>query len=361
MKMTLTILSAVLLAGVLLGAPACGAGPDGGTADQGAVPPGAIQGFNFPSWWHDDYLDPEAAEALDRMTATGAGWVAIVPTWYMADPGASAIAPEVMGRSASDASVAYAIDQAHARGLKVMLKPHVDVGDGSWRGEISPGDPAAWFESYRRMIDGYARMAERHGVEMFCVGAELDSLSGPEWNPEWTITVAEVRLAYHGELTYGATIDSYGDITFWPLLDYLALSFYFPLSDAASPSVEELAAGWTGYSGFYDQGADWLGRLEEWQARWQKPVIFTEIGYRSIDYAAREPWDYESAGAYNGEAQAAAYQAAFDVLSDKSWFAGMFWWNWGTRADSCGPGNTDYTICGKPAEEVVRRNLTDGG
>lgn len=359
MRQIRRLVTAGLLAVPLLFALASGCGtavdqPGGGTAGV-TGDSGAIQGFNFTSWWHDEFLGPEADEALDRMVEAGATWVAIVPTQYMRSAGSSIIAPESGGRSAGDGAVASIIDAAHDRGLRVMLKPHVDVSDGTWRGAIHPDDQEAWFTSYRTMIILYARLAERHGVEMFCIGNELDSMTGDAYNDEWEEIIGAVRQDFQGSLTYGSTIDSYGEITFWPMLDYLGISFYFPLSDAADPTLEELTRGWTDYSGYYEQGADWLSRVEEWQGRWQKPVIFTEIGYRSIDFAARTPWDYESIGSYNGSAQANAYQAAFEVLGEESWFAGMFWWNWSPQADSCGPGNTDYTVCGKPAEEVVRR------
>jgi hypothetical protein len=345
-------LSALLFMSILVSA--CGGTEPVGTLEEHDPPVSwSMLGFNFPSWWHDDYLDPQAAAALDRLAATGANWVAIAPTQYMTSAMADEIVPEEGGRSATDESVEAAIDEAHERGLKVMLKPHVDVADGTWRGEISPEDPDRWFESYRTMIITYARLADRHGVELLCVGTEFASMEKPVYHGRWTEIIEDLRSVYGGELTYGASINSYESMTFWGELDYLGLSFYYPISDAATPSLEELMAGWNDYSGFYGDEQDWMGRLESWQEQWQKPVIFTEIGYRSIEYAARTPWEYESTGVYNGSAQANAYLAAFEAMKDKSWFAGMFWWNWGVRADSCGAGNTDYTICGKPAEDVV--------
>ncbi len=44
-----------------------------------------------------------------------------------------------------------------------MLKPHVDVKDGSWRGTIRPSDTAAWFSSYDVFLTRYARMAQSPG------------------------------------------------------------------------------------------------------------------------------------------------------------------------------------------------------
>ena len=94
--------------------------------------------------------------------------------------------------TASDKELGSAIDHAHRLGLKVMLKPQVDLsGDSSqyWRGSIgeqcSPMPDAAyvghwdrircagwwdrWFHSYGRMIRHYARLAARFDVEQLSV------------------------------------------------------------------------------------------------------------------------------------------------------------------------------------------------
>ena len=94
--------------------------------------------------------------------------------------------------TASDKELGSAIDHAHRLGLKVMLKPQVDLsGDSSqyWRGSIgeqcSPMPDATyvghwdrvrcgvwwdrWFHSYGRMIRHYARLAARFDVEQLSV------------------------------------------------------------------------------------------------------------------------------------------------------------------------------------------------
>src|SRR4029453_16228423 len=43
-------------------------------------------------------------------------------------------------RSNDDDAVRRAIAELHGLGLKVMLKPHVDVEDGTWRAQITPTD-----------------------------------------------------------------------------------------------------------------------------------------------------------------------------------------------------------------------------
>ena len=60
------------------------------------------------------------------LAATGAGWGGLLTTWYMETKASNDI-PPVADRSNDDDVVRRAIDEMHALGLKVMLKPHVDV------------------------------------------------------------------------------------------------------------------------------------------------------------------------------------------------------------------------------------------
>ncbi|MFA5801274.1 MAG: hypothetical protein WC911_02230 [Thermoleophilia bacterium] len=313
-----------------------------------------IRGFNYPSWWHDEYLGQSSSDSLSRVAATGANWVAIDPTQYMNTVTSNSMAPENggAGRTASDEAVIKAIDDAHARGLKVLLKPHIDISDGTSRWDIHPANPVRWFANYKLMMVNYATLADAHHVEMISVGTELVTLSGSNYYSYWADVIGGVRSVYHGPVTYSASTTECDYLSFPGLLDYLGLDVYFSLSDNAEPTLEELMTGWTDYHGYYGDG-NWLASIEQWQARWNKPVIFTELGYRSVKYVGREPWDW-SAAAYDGPNQARAYEAAFRVLGNKPWLAGVFWWDWMPDVNSGGPGNTDYTIINKPAEDTVK-------
>jgi len=233
-----------------------------------------------------------------------------------------------------------------------MLKPHIDISDGTTRWDIRPANPALWFASYKNMIVHYASMAEAHQVELVSVGTELVTMSGSSYYGNWADVIGDVRSVYSGPITYAASTTECDDLAFAGLLDYLGLDVYFPLSDNAQPTLDELMAGWTDYHGQYGD-ADWLASIEQWQARWNKQVIFTELGYRSIEYVGMAPWDW-SAGDYDGFNQARAYEAAFRVLGNKSWLAGVFWWDWLPGENTGSPGNTDYTVVDKPAEDVVK-------
>lgn len=319
--------------------------------------PWTVRGFNYPSWQRDDYQSEASGESLTRMASTGANWVAIVPTKYMSSATGSEIGvPD--NRAATDEAVARAIDDAHARGLKVLLKPHIDVIDGTSRVDIQPADAASWFANYDQVINQYAALAQAHNVEMLAVGTELASIDRANNYGYWAGIIANVRARYQGPLTYAASLNDFDSVSFAGLLDYLGLDMYFPLSDLAEPSVEDLMLGWTDYHGYYGE-ANWMSRIENWQAHWNKPVILTELGYRSIKYVGLTPWDC-SPGEYDGYNQSRAFEAAFRVLSDKQWLAGAFFWDWAVDNAVGGPGDTGYTVRDKPAESVVTSWFTGG-
>src|SRR6202044_2289696 len=78
----------------------------------------------------------------------------------------------------NEADILRGIAQAHARGLKVMLVPHLWVESGEWRALIDPGTDegwARWSASYESFIVGWARIAQAAEAEMFSAGVELRS------------------------------------------------------------------------------------------------------------------------------------------------------------------------------------------
>lgn len=90
------------------------------------------QGISYATWWAGNFSTPDADLSLARLADTGANWVSIVVTQYQDNVNSTAIAPT--DGSPTDADVIHAIAEAHDLGLKVMLKPHVDL----WN------DPAHW-------------------------------------------------------------------------------------------------------------------------------------------------------------------------------------------------------------------------
>jgi hypothetical protein len=344
-----------LLGALGLALSACGGGSNGG----GSTPaPGTGSGFTYQaithvSWWHDEYTSSEGQASRAELASTGANWAGLIVTWYMGGPDSVSIAPDPQ-RTPTDAALIGAITDLHARGLRVMLKPHVDVQDGSWRGTIAPRDPGAWFASYSAFLGHYAALAESQGVEMLAIGTELATMSGAAYEPRWASIISETRSAFRGTLTYAANAVTAGDeftsVSFWGQVDVVGLDAYAPLSDAATPTVAELVQGWTQNP----NGEDIEAAFSNLQRSVGKPVMFTELGYRSVQGAASRPWDFSLNGPSDTSVQANAYEAAFEVWSkETAWFQGIFWWDWAVPVPAT--GDEDYTPRDKPAEAVLQR------
>ena len=321
-------------------------------ADYLPAPQGmSLVGAALPSWWHDEFEGQGARESLDALAATWSNVVEVVPTWYQATAASTAIAPDAT-KTATDAGVRAIIQRAHAAGLQVLLKPHVDVLDGTWRGYIAPADAAAWFSSYRDFILHYAAIAEQEGVELLAVGTELVSLSGAAHAAHWDGVLDAIEATYSGELVYAANHDEYEDVAFWDRLDYVGLDAYFDFAaavPAVPPACDDLRAAWDPIvAGF----TAWLA-AERPDGR----ALITELGYRSIADAHVRPWESWRAGTYDGDAQAACYRAALEAWSGHPWLVGVVFWTWPTdltRDIPTNVGNTGYSPYNKPAEAVLR-------
>ena len=316
----------------------------GYAAQQGLDHSFNFKGVNYTAWAAEEYATSASDASLLTLKTIGVNWIAILVTEYMDTKNSTEIYAD-KALTPSESSLIYVVPMAHSQGLNVMLKLHVDPKDGTWRGEIFPADIEAWFENYQGRVLHYAKLAENLGVELFCLGTELRSLSGKAFRDHWEKLVSAVRGIFTGSLVYAANWDEFQNVCFWDLLDYVGIDAYFPLSSAQTPSVEELLLAWV----------PWISLIETWQRKVGKPVIFTEVGYRSIDYAAREPWNWAIEGSYNPAGQANSYHAVFQAFLGKPWFAGLFFWNWQTNPASGGPGDLGYTPQNKPAQEILRK------
>jgi hypothetical protein len=341
----------------LLGA--CGGSGDGSPSPSPTTPPVTpgppfgVRAVTHVSWWHDGYVGVQADDARQAIQATRANWAGVLVTWYMDRRDSNTIVPDP-AQTPTDEAVGRAVDHLHALGFKVMLKPHVDVKDGSWRGTIRPADPGLWFSSYDAYMTYAARLAQAHGAEMLDVGTELVTMSDARYASQWAAVIDDVRDAFTGPLTYAANANAPGDeftsVSFWDLLDYAGLDVYVPLTSHADPSLDELTSAWRRNV----NGDDMVAAYRNWQAGHGKPVLFTEIGYRSLAGGNRAPYDFSLTGAPDPTEQANCYEAAFRIWSQEPWLSGMFWWDWPTTP-APGANDTDYTPRGKPAESVLTR------
>ncbi|MGQ9478791.1 MAG: glycoside hydrolase family 113 [Thermoproteota archaeon] len=295
------------------------------------------KGMSYVSW-PPNFDSRESADSLYLLKLTNTEWVAVCFFWYQDSINSIRIYPYY--NSPSEESLIRVIDMIHELGMKVMLKPMVDPRDGHWRGEIPPSKE--WFESYASFINRWAEFSQKHGLDILCIGCEFNANDIDE--VEWRKIVAGIRERYSGPITYAANHDNYKKVKWWDVLDYVGIDAYFPLTARNDPDFEDLKITWK-------RIAD---EIEEWASIIGKPVIFTEIGYRSCDGTNIRPWEWSYTAPLDLDEQADCYEAAFQALWNRSWFYGFYWWNWETNpvGDRV---STGYTPQNKPAEEVVRR------
>jgi hypothetical protein len=284
----------------------------------------------------------EASEkSLRKLAELGVDWISLMPFGFHRGEAGLTFGGEHVWET--DASIVAATRQAHDRGIKVLLKPHVwgraelrmeTWGDAEWR---------AWFDDYGRFAEHYATIARDAKADGFCIGNEQKIASRHE--DEWRAIIARIRAIYRGPLTYGANFDEVFDVPFWDALDWIGVSGYFPLAPDATPDRATLVRAWQPI----------LGKLEELAMREQKPVLFTEIGYRSAKGAAWRQWEIPRDAAVDLDAQRNAYEAFFETVWPRPWVAGAYPWKWFSYPDHGRADRNDYDFESKPALEVIRR------
>ena len=308
-------------------------------------------GMNHVSWSAGEYSSAAGSDSEDALAATGTPWAGVLVTWYQADAHATTIAPQ--SYSPTDNDVISAITELHSKGVKVMLKPHVDALDGSWRGTFQPSDVNAWFASFTNFIVHWAQLAQAQGVELLCFGTEYTMLTGASNLARWTSVINTIRSNYSGPLTYAANAtfggDEFTSVAFWNQVDVIGLDAYFPLTNHNDPTLAELVQAWSNNR----NGENIVAAVENFAgAHPGQPVIFTEIGYRSLAGANSAPWDWSVSGTADPMEQQLCYEALYEVWSQHgSAMTGNFWWAWPVPVP--GAADTDYNPRSKPAQTVL--------
>jgi hypothetical protein len=317
-------------------AAAVGLTPVAAPAAARSLPATWTTGANVTDWSPDGYT--QARGVLEAARADGITSVSLVPTLYLRTAAYSTVRRDPQ-RTPSDDSIRQAAAQARAMGLEVTIKPHVDVLDESYRGDIRPADPGAWFASYREQLGRYAVLAREVQATTLVIGTELDSMVGDRRG--WMGVIAAARAGFPGTLTYAANWTAVDDVPFWDRLDEIGVDAYVPLGDADTAPAQ-LREAWRPL----------VTELSALHDRTGKPVAFTELGYQSRSDGLRTP--FAATGAADEGVQARGYDAAFAVWSRIPWFRGISWWDLPVRPGASSAHDGEFSPRGKQAERVLR-------
>ena len=287
------------------------------------------------------YGSPASEESLKRLRELGVNWISIMPFGFQRSE------PAVrMGGYEDDDSLRGATRQAHALGIKVMLKPHVWSRDEAAMMRWTDEEWRAWLVSYEAFITHYATLARDAQMDALCIGNEQKHAT--RFDAEWRRIIALVREIYKGPITYGANFDEVEKVAFWDAVDWIGVSAYFPLVPDAKPTAEALSDAWQPV----------MRRLSALSHKYDKPILFTEIGYRSAEGAAWRQWELPRNAPLSFEVQRAAYEAFFKTVWPRPWLLGAYPWKWFSGPNHRAPAENDFEVEGKPAAEVIRRHYT---
>jgi len=306
-----------------------------------------------------DARHPPTAADLDRIAALGTTHLTLVPFGFQrtADTPRIRLNTDAGWYSESDAGIRTLAQEAATRGMDLILKPHLWLGhydsEGQSRNAIGFDTEAEWVRweaAYTRFLMHYARLAREIDADVLVVGTEL-ARAAHERPAFWRALIAKVRTVYDGDLTYAANwYDEYETIPFWDALDYIGVQAYFPISESSAPSTDDLVRGWDTH----------VEALSAVATRAERPVLFTEVGYRSVRTAAAEPWvwpdrEQQDPADLDMELQARLYRALFERFESVPWFAGAVFWKWHPERAADRPHG--FTPQDKPAETEMRQGF----
>lgn len=308
-----------------------------------------LKGFNYAHEGYriyNGYGSKQSRQSLEKLANLGTNSIAIVPYSYMRNPNVPSYIPIIDDAgSENDESVIFAFQEAKKMGMLSMLKPQIWLGR-SWPGDIEMKNESAWdqfFDHYYRWIRHYAMLAEIQEMEMLCLGVEFAKATVQQ--PErWRVLIKKIRGLYSGKLTYAANWgDEFEKMTFWDELDYIGLNCYYPLNDKEDVSKAALKK----------QFADVMKKVDKVCKKYDKKLIFTEIGFRSVDAPWKNPHANANGRSFNAEHQQLCYEVVFEGIQDKEWSKGILWWKWPCYLDYRGAKNTSFTPNRKMAEKTV--------
>jgi len=330
------------------------------------------KGFDYVAFFNGAYED---SDSLSSLVQTGANSIEVT-----LDYGIDAQTSQVVADpnyTDSLTALGNTIAQAESLGLSVMVRPLIDFLNpaesapysvGEWRQDYQPANVAAFFASYQQMIVAEAKVAQQNGAQMLSIGAELDQLTGPQYLSYWTDIISAVRAVFSGALTYSASWNTAGEVSFWSQLNYEGIDCYVPLSNAANPTFQDLVNGWLdpateatnpgAYAVIGNESP--IQYFENLSAQSGKPLLFTELGYANDSGAAADP--SASGDSPDPSLQASLYQAFFQAWcqSGSSALVGAYFWEWDPNGSpsNVGPTIDSFSPQNSPAQAQVTADFT---
>jgi hypothetical protein len=288
-------------------------------------------------------------EYIKPLLKINANWVTLMPFAFQKDISDSKIIYDDIRQWWGERKIGIqkTAEMFHNKNIKIMIKPQIWIPNG-FTGHIKMNSETDWiaFENnYEKFILDYAKVAQTNNCELFCIGTELNVfvVSRPDF---WNQLIKKIRKIYSGKITYAENWDTFENVPFHSDLDFIGIDAYFPLSNEKTPEIKQLVKAWKPIK----------SRIEKLSKKFDKKIIFTEFGYQSKDFTAKEPWEHSKKSVVNLMAQQNSLAVILASFWKEKWFEGGFLWKWYDNHEQVG-GNldTDYTIQNKPSEQILAK------
>eukprot|EP00301_Raphidiophrys_heterophryoidea_P025443 c8540_g1_i1.p1 GENE.c8540_g1_i1~~c8540_g1_i1.p1 ORF type:complete len:450 (-),score=128.13 c8540_g1_i1:239-1588(-) len=307
------------------------------------------------------------SESIARHSCNGGNWIELtVPCSQgsLTNATSLACADNIEQLVAEDVELIRCVDPK----MSIFLSPYPSYNtETSWQaniGESNFNDEKFWddwFGIWKREMTRFAKVAQHNHVEMLGIGLELSTpqLKSNRWRD---LVNTAVRPHFQGTIIYGSDKYSEKDVEFWDTIDAIGVDGYYRLAkEDPNPSLATLKSSWK----------EWVQNLQNIQSKYpNKPVIFTELGYRSLQGTNRCPGCWTMQGDTSLELQARLFESLFEAVCTQKFFGGIFVFGWSVdvQSDLKNAINNGYSVIGKPAEDVLatwfrastRFNSTEG-
>jgi hypothetical protein len=289
--------------------------------------------------------DYDYGEELARIASTGATCVSLQAIYRMERFDSNEVVRHPTS-SPTEASLRRTFRQARSLGLRMMFFPTINLRDEAdnaewWRGNIKPRDWELWWRNYEAFNVGLAALAQEEGVEWFSLGTEMESTH--RFPDQWRGLAREVKKVFKGKLTYSVNFDAHDSFEFGDCLDVIGMNTYDPIAKFEEyPSEDQIRDAWW-----------WIVyKARTLQARFERPVMVTEVGYPSVAHAHVGPWDFRTDKPADPALQELLVRGALKVLRNWSDGEAVFYYLYGENLKKgVLPGGMEdrtYAPWGKP-------------
>lgn len=286
-----------------------------------------------------DWSSKEAFESFDIMTDSLNINTVILPVVAWQKNAQSTEIDFNSDKTVSDWEIANLIDYAHKKGLRVILKPMINLTDATERAYINffdndvPFEPSwsDWFENYTKFILHMAKIAAETGCSVFSIGCGL--VQSERREAQWRDLISSVRKVYDGFITYNTDKFQEDRIKWWDAVNAISSSGYYSQADLRIQ----------------------LNRIGQVVKSYGKPFLFLEAGCPSRSGASVCPNNTKLCAPVSEREQAEYFKTLFSITKDLPWFYGFGLWEWPKEVYSKSKARNDdsYCVYGKSAQEVI--------